>query len=253
MVAAFAGVALAGARAEAQIVNVQPLIGGDVEKQGLSLTFEGAADLRRGNTDLTSLSGSAVGQYRAGRHLVFLLARGDFGENADVPFMNKDLEHARYRIDFLGPLSWEAFVQHDRDEFRRLALRALVGTGPRIHLVRWKIFEAALGTAYMLEHERLGGGDQPDAGETTLAHRLSSYVVLSTSASENLQLSTTMYLQPRLDRLRDVRVLNESSLLSKATKHLALKLALTSAFDAEPPAGVRSLDSALKASLLATF
>ncbi|EYF04214.1 DUF481 domain-containing protein [Chondromyces apiculatus] len=246
-------VALTSARAEAQIVNVQPLIGGDSEKKGLSLTFEGSADVRRGNTNLTSLSGSAVGQYRRGRHLVFMLVRGDFGAAADTTIVNKDLEHLRYRIDLPQPFSLEAFVQHDRDAFRRLALRALVGIGPRIHVIRWEKFEAALGTAYMLENEELAMGAFSDSGQGTLANRISSYVVLSTRLSDSLQASATIYLQPRIERVTDVRVLHESSLLAKATKLLSLKLTMTSAFDAEPPAGVAPLDTTMKGSLLATF
>ncbi|AKT42828.1 uncharacterized protein CMC5_070560 [Chondromyces crocatus] len=244
---------LTASPAAAQIVNVQPLIGGDVEKQGLSVTFEGSADMRRGNTNITSLSGSAVGQYRTGRHLFFLLLRGDFGENADVTFLNKDLEHFRYRVDLPGPFSWEAFVQHDRDAFRRLSLRALFGTGPRIHIVRWTKFEAALGMAYMLENEELALGNFPDSGLVVLAQRLSTYCVLSTRLSDNLQVAATIYLQPRLDWIYDVRVLHESSILAKATKHFSLKLTMTSAFDAEPPAGVAPLDTTVRGSFLATF
>jgi hypothetical protein len=247
--------ALFPARASAQIVNVQPLIGAqqDQAKEGFSLAFEGSADVRRGNTSLVQLSGSAVGLYRTGRHLVFVLVRGDYGENNEQAFLSKDLEHARYRMDITGPLAGEVYIQHDRDDFRRLALRALAGAGPRVHFAWWGLFTATFGASYMLEHERIGAGDYRDAGEDVVAHRLSTYAVLGTIVSERLSLAVTMYAQPRVDQFSDVRVLCETALLSKATKYLSLKLALTSAYDSLPPSDVAPLDATMKGALQANF
>lgn len=248
-----AGAALAPAEAAAQIVNVQPLISADDQKEGFSFAIEGSGEIRRGNTNLLAISGGGVAQYRAGRHFGFILARGEFGTRNDVAFMNKDLEHARYRVNVAGPLAAEVFVQHDRDAFRRLSLRALGGLGPRLTLVRWKALNSAIGAAYMLEYERLAEGDEPDSGLGTLAHRLSSYFLLSTHVTEYLDLGVTMYMQPRLDRDHDVRVLCETSLLSKAGDYISLKLTLTSAYDSDPPSGVAPLDTTLKGALQASF
>lgn len=234
-------------------MNVQPLISADEQKDGVSVAFEGSLELRRGNTDLLSVSGSAITQYRSGRHLAFILARGEYGERDDAAVVSKDLEHARYRVNVLGPLAGEVFIQHDRDAFRRLALRALVGGGPRLTLIRSKELNAALGVSYLLEYEQLAVGDEADSGQGTLAHRLSNYLVLSTHVTEVLDLGVTMYVQPRLDKDHDVRVLCETSLLSKAGKHLSLKLMLTSAYDSEPPIGVVPLDTTLKGALQASF
>jgi hypothetical protein len=245
---------LAPAPVAAQIVNIQPLISAETEKkQGPSLVIEGAADVRRGNTSLLSVSGSAIGQYRSGRHLVFLLARGDFAESQDESIVNKDLEHLRYRLGLVGPLLGEAFVQHDRDEFRRLSLRAIAGIGPRVRIAWFTNFESAVGVAYMFEHERLAEGDYRDSGASMVNHRLSSYFVLSTRVPPSLEIGLTAYLQPRLDAWRDVRVLSETSVLAHATKHLSLKLTLTSAFDSLPPASVAPLDTTMKGSIQANF
>jgi hypothetical protein len=240
--------------AAAQIVNVQPLISeSDQGKEGASLALEGTADVRRGNTSLLTLSGSVIGRYRTGRHLAFILARGEFGQSNDVPLASKDLEHVRYRVSVVGPLSAEAFVQHDRDAFRRLSLRALLGAGPRLQLVWWDGFEAALGASYMLEYEELARGDQPDAGANALDHRLSTYLILTTRIAAALTFGFTAYVQPRWDEITDVRVLSESSLLAKATDHLSLKLTLVSAFDSRPPVDVLRLDTTLKGALQASF
>ncbi|WP_437808838.1 DUF481 domain-containing protein [Sorangium sp. So ce1078] len=245
--------ALLSSAAGAQIVNVQPLIAANGGKDGLAVSVEGSADVRTGNTRLVALSGSAIAGYRAGRHQVFAMARAEFSEEAGDPIVNKDLEHLRYRLTLTGPLEAEAFVQHDRDDFRRLALRALVGAGPRLRVAPFEGFEAAVGAALMLEHEQLASGPEPDAGERVSDARLSAYLILATSVTPHLKLGNTFYLQPRLDRPGDVRVLSETSLLATATKHLAIKMALASAYDTEPPAGVIPLDATLKSTLQVSF
>jgi hypothetical protein len=255
----FAGALLAASSvlvavpAAAQIVNVQPLIAGQDGKDGVTLVVEGSADVRSGNTRLVSLSASGLCEVRRGRHLLFFLARGDFAEKSGDPFVSKDLEHLRYRISLAGPLEAETFVQHDRDDFRRLALRVLVGAGPRLHLRPFTGFEAAVGAAVMLEHERLGGGDAPDAGTENDDFRLSTYLFLSTELAPRLKLGNTIYVQPRLDHFEDVRVFNELSLLAKATDHVAVKVTFTSAFDSVPPEGVSPLDTTLKGALQVNF
>jgi hypothetical protein len=246
--------ALVALPAAAQIINVQPLI---AAKQGsedrVTIAFEASADVRSGNTQLVSLAGSGLCELRRGRHLFFLLARGDYAERSGEPFLSKDLEHFRYRITVTGPLEVETFIQHDRDAFRRLALRALVGVGPRLHLRPSRGFDVAVGASMMLEHERLGGGDELDAGADYTNARLSTYLLLSTEIGPRLKLGNTTYVQPRIDRIRDVRAFNELAVLAKANDHLSLKLTFTSAYDSAPPDDVIPLDTTLKGALQVTF
>ncbi len=246
--------ALVALSAAAQIVNVQPLIAAQRGvADGVTVVVEGSADVRSGNTRLVSLSASGLCEVRRGRHLFFLLARGDFAERSGDPFVSKDLEHLRYRITLTGPFEAETFVQHDRDDFRRLALRVLVGAGPRLHLKPFGGFDAAVGTAVMLEHERLGGGDTPDAGEENDDVRLSTYLFLSTEVGPRLKLGDTIYVQPRIDHFSDVRVFNELALVARATEHFSVKLTFTSGYDSAPPEGVIPLDTTLKGAIQANF
>ena len=92
---AAASVTLAALPAAAQIVNVQPLIAGQQSVDGVTVVGEASADVRNGNTRLVALSGNGLVEVREGRHLFFLLARGDFAEKAGEPFVSKDLEHLR--------------------------------------------------------------------------------------------------------------------------------------------------------------
>lgn len=240
------------ARAPADIVNVQPLLGAG-GRPGFSGALEASADWRRGNTSLLQVAGTGVARLEHGRNIWFLMARGEYGENSGGAFVNKDMEHLRYRRAVVGPLTVESFAQHERDAFRRLSLRALWGAGPRVHLVRGPVVTLVAGVAYMLEHERLAAGPEPDSGERRLNHRLSSYVVLRVRAAARLFLSQTVYAQPRFDRFADTRVLSDTDLLAVATRFVGVKLTFSLFYDTEPPVNVDALDTALKASLVFTF
>ncbi len=240
--------------ASAQIINVQPLIAATQgHEDHVTFVGEASADVRSGNTELVALSGSGLLEIRRGRHLFFLLARGDFAAKGGEPFVNKDLEHFRYRISLTGPLEAETFIQHDHDAFRRLSLRAIAGIGPRLHLQPSKGFDLAVGAAMMVEHERLGSGDELDAGDDYTNMRLSTYLVMSTEIGPRLKLGNTTYVQPRVDDIHDVRAFNEIAVIAKATEHLSLKLTFTSAYDSAPPEGVLPLDTTLKGSIQVSF
>jgi hypothetical protein len=241
----------AASSARAQIFNVQPLL----EKQaapGFSGAVEGALDWRTGNTTLTLLSGSAHGQWQRDPHLVFITVHGELGISLGAEVVSKDLEHARYRLRLSRLFAAEAFVQHDADAFRRLAVRAIGGAGLRLRLVDGRHVTLAVAAAYMLEYEKLAAGMFPDSGASTLDHRLSTYAVVAVRARW-LMLAHTVYAQPRFDDFADVRMLGDSSLSLTVSKHLLVRFSVTLTLDTRPPAGVVPVDTDVKSTLAATF
>jgi hypothetical protein len=238
--------------ARAQIVNVQPLLAREAQP-GLSAALEGAVDWRTGNTNLVLVSGSGSARYRSGRHLVFAMARGEEGFNAGNRIVFKHLEHLRYRVDVLGALQLEAFVQFEQDYARRLWPRALAGAGPRYTIVRGERVDLAVAVAFMEEYQRLRAVGQPDDHAIEWARRLSTYAVVALRLTEILRLGETVYVQPRLDDARDVRMLSETELLVTVKERFALKTAFTVAHDSRPPIGIKSLDTGLKSALQISF
>ena len=238
--------------ARAQIVNVQPLIAKHAQ-DGFSGAVEASLDYRSGNTDLFLASGSVFGRYVEGRHQLFLLGRFDFGVRAGQSFLNKDLEHLRYRFDFWGPVALEAFIQHDRDEFRRLGLRTVGGSGFRVNVAHTRGAEIAFALAYMAQFERINPLKKGGPHEDELTHRFSAYFIIVSHFSEGFRLAHTIYAQPRIDRGHDLQLLSETEFLAQASKHFALKTSLTMMFDLEPPAGVKPLDVWLHTTLQASF
>ena len=250
-VAVAAAIVLAASLAHAQIFNVQPLL----EKQtqpGFAGSVEGALDWRSGNTTLTLFTGSAHAQWQRGRHLVFATLHGELGLSRGDEVLSRDLEHLRYRVRLSSQLAAEAFVQHDADAFRRLAVRAISGAGLRLAVVNGRHVTLAVAAAYMLEYERLAAGMFPDSGAATLDHRLSTYAVVAVNAGW-LLVAHTVYAQPRFDDFADVRMLGDSSLSLTVSKHLAVRFSVTLMLDTRPPAGVLPIDSDVKSTLVGSF
>lgn len=249
-------VVVAGAgTAEAQIVNVQGLVGVDAP-EGWSGGLDAAVDWRTGNVDLLVVGAAATARWRRGDHLVFAIVKGDYGRVGEEgkTFLKRTFEHLRYRWRATPLLTAEAFVQNEADRFRRLSVRALAGAGPRLNLVREGTWRVAVGLAYMAEFELIRDDPGlPDAGDEQLNHRASSYVVLSASVNPYVTVTETFYAQPRLDEPTDLRLLSELGLTSKLTPRISWRTAFVVAYDRTPPATIERLDTTLQAGVSLTF
>jgi len=251
LVAALTGAALTlPSTAAAQIVNVQDALASDPEP-GWSGKLTAHLDWRTGNTDLVQVGGSASVLHRCGRRLILAIARGEYGRGNGTKLTEKTFEHLRGRYQLRGRWLWEAFGQHEYDAFRRLSLRALVGTGPAVRLVREGRTRLLAGASYMFEFERLDERTGvSDPGEQTTAHRLSTYLTGAFALDEDkVTASETLYVQPRFDDPTDLRILSETALTTKLSERLTLTNRLVIAHDASPPDGIDKLDSSLKVEL----
>ncbi len=223
-------------------------------KEGLSGAVEGSSEIRTGNTELSLVNGNGRIGYRSGADFAFLLLRAEYGlRSGQQVFLSRNLEHLRYRHHLAGPLELELFAQHDRDRFRRLALRQLFGLGHRLTLLDEEEVNLAVGLAGMLEFEQLSEGPQPDAGSEVLAYRISSYVTVGIKLDERLQLSQAIYVQPKAADPADVRVLEDTEFRVKTAKHLGVKLIFTLAYDSKPPIDVQRGDALFRTAIELKF
>jgi putative salt-induced outer membrane protein YdiY len=249
---------LLSSSAQAQIVNVQNLLGAETP-DGLSGALDMGADWRTGNTELLIFSGAATLRYRSDPHLVFAVARGAYGETgegeAEELIAKNHFEHLRYRYKLSELVTPEAFVQHEFDEFRRLQLRALGGAGVRLTVLQKKELGLAFGVAYMLEYEELNDAEGAvDAGETYTNHRLSTYALVAVGINEHVTLVNTVYFQPRFDAFADdFRVLDETQLQVKLTDHFSLKVSFVLAHDSDPPDLVEGTDTSMQTAVAVRF
>lgn len=105
----------------------------------------------------------------------------------------------------------------------------------------------------MFEHEQLSDDALAGAGERQNAHRVSTYLVGQVEANEHVTASATCYVQPRLDRPRDLRVLGEAALATALSSHVTFKTALVVAHDAEPPPEIEQTDVSVLSAFAAKF
>lgn len=239
----------------AQIVNVQPLVGGDEEGFGGHLAA--ATDWRGGSTKLFTLSGDFSGRYDHGIHHPLLLLQGEYGVQGGERFLNRTLEHLRYRVVVHAPFEMEAFVQHERNEFRRLEVRALGGGGPRLAFRPTAGMSLAVGVAAMAELETLQDDGEIDAGQRTVHARGSTYATLGVSVTDRVMVGQTFYVQPRFDDFADYRVLSDTkaklAFFKRGDVELAITATLSLAYDARPPAAVSNIDGVRKGALALSF
>lgn len=241
--------------AAAQIVNIQGALAKPPEKDGVAAQLEAKLDWREGNNQLFEVGGGGSLLVRRGRLLGLAIARGEYGNAGEgIAIARKSFEHVRVRMTIDERWRWEAFAQHEYDQFRRLSVRALAGSGPAFQLVNTDRVAALAGVAYLFEFERLDHrSGVADRGRRDFASRGSLYVTGTEKLGAGASIVQTIYIQPRLDDFGDVRLLGELAVTSKLTKRIALTDGFVVAYDRTPPDGVRRYDTQLKVGLLVTL
>ena len=245
---------LAPRLAHAQIVNVQGALAKAPDHDDIGGQAEAKVDWREGNNPLIDIGGAASVLLRRGSVLGLALARGEYGKSRGLTLARKSFEHLRTRIELDARWRWEVFAQHEYDQFRRLSLRALAGTGPAFQIVNEKTVAVLAGAAYMVEYERLDRRDGAvDAGRRTVTQRGSLYVTGHEDLSTGVAIVETVYVQPRLADPGDVRILGQLSVLTKLSSRIALKDSFNVAYDDTPPDGIKRYDTQLEIAVLVTF
>jgi hypothetical protein len=240
--------------AGAQIVNVQGALAKTPAGDGETGQVEAKLNWRTGNNPIIDVGGAGSVIVRRGRLLGLALARGEYGFGRGLTLTEKTFEHLRARVFIDCRWRWELFVQHEFDRFRRLSLRTLAGTGPALQIVDQPGVAVTTGAAYLIEYERLDNrAGTIDAGEHYVDHRGSLYVTANETVNPTVTMVETVYVQPRLDRPSDVRVLGELALQAKMSTHVALKNSFTVAYDDTPPDQVGRYDTALEVAIAVTF
>jgi hypothetical protein len=240
--------------ANAQIVNVQNALAKPPEHDGVIGQLEAKLDWREGNNPLLDVGATASAIAKRGRMLGLAIARAEYGRGRDDTFKRRTFEHLRLRVTLDCRWKWEAFGQHELDRFRRLAVRALTGTGPALQVLVTQPVSILAGAAYMFEYERLDGRSGTlDAGNRTVFHRASVYLTGTERIGETAAVTQTFYVQPRLAEPGDLRLFGELSITTKISKHFALTDAFIVSYDSRPPDGIRRYDTQLRVALLLTL
>lgn len=219
-------------------------------RPGWSFGVDVRGGVRRGNINVLEVGGDEYVGWQGGTHGFLLLGEHRFRAQTlaraglgftDLPRarqVNAHLGHLRFFRRLRPWLTAEAFTQVEADELSVLRWRQLVGAGLRVRLLEREGAAVYLGTAYVPELEVLDRAlflAQPSgAGAINVWHRVGQ-VIDARVGSGPVQLVNTFYVQPRVDDLGDLRVLDEAALVIAVAEHVAIKLAASVRVDTRPP------------------
>lgn len=181
-----------------------------------------AVGLTQNTSKIFSADLAAHLQYKTStdKGLWLILGNYNFLKIDDSRVISNILTHLRYNYKVNEWLRWEVFGQYQNNAITQIDSRILVGTGPRFKLVKNKTIRLYAATLFMYEREK-------EKTIPTVRHqdlRSSSYISVTYTPTENMELISTSFFQPLFKKLSDYRILNQIAFRVKATKHFSLSL-----------------------------
>ena len=233
-------------------VNVEALRQDD-PPLGYSGSFGGDLTVRTGNVDLVQL-GVNGRLYRVTESVTSLIVgNGGLGLLGGSRFSSSGLLHYRQTYRYNKRISPEWWGQWNYDRPQLLNFRIVAGSGVRTSFASGEWGQFGMGSALMLEHERLNLPDPAVHDDQTTTIRWSYFVTLRAVPNENLVITSTTYLQPEFDDFNDVRTLTNLRIATSITDELDLTVSFDLRYDSKPPDGIRALDTSLRTGVRYTY
>ena len=221
------------------LISITPIEIG--EKPNLQGKVYTSLQTKRGNTDKDN--------YKAGLNLTYdsnssyvtwAEISGEYGESTGQEDTNKAYFHLRHiHAITKNRLRAEIFTQVQKDKFRLIKKRFLVGAG-----IRTRIFETTnngvgyIGLGGMYETLKYTSGNDPKEYNA----RFNTYLTYSLDLSEKSKLSYSFYFQPKTKQLNDYTQSHKLDLKLKIYKTLFLQLRVAYDLDSLPAIGVNKYD-----------
>jgi len=202
--------------------------------------------LLSGNSDVLMTRGNYRLDWLSTNYYSFFVASYQRGKSNGDLFANKAFAHLRTSRNVSDHFLVEAFGQKEFNDFLKLKDRQLLGAGLRYELYvnadsgrrdRPRIIFAA-GAGAMGESEKFNDL----ASENTRLVRSTNYLSIRWNLDDRLYFTSTGYLQFAFRRLKDYRILNDSSLAFSINRHLSFSTLFNFRYDHEPPSGLKRYD-----------
>lgn len=110
-----------------------------------------------------------------------------------------------------------------------------------------------IGTAWMMDYEKLDGEYVFMPGPAWFAERWSNYVSVSWKMNDRTRLSNAFYIQPRFGQFGDYRLLDNAALVVDIDKRFSAKVECLVHHNSTPPANVLPTDVDTTTSLVLTL
>ncbi|MBT1451471.1 DUF481 domain-containing protein [Glaciecola sp. XM2] len=212
---------------------------------GLSLTGE------RGNKDEQEYNINGILRYGWDKSALMLLSDYNYTKTNDERNEDDLYVHLRYIQNdyFKQNVDAEVFVQYQYDDFADLSNRRLFGAG-----MRWRFAESSGeqtnddGTQSNAYETIFGAGafyEEEDAQsnglqETTVRANLYGRFLFTSNSEHEFSVYSTIYVQPSVEQLDDVRSLLVGGIEFPIAESLALSLEAEVRYDSEPFEGVEN-------------
>jgi hypothetical protein len=232
---------------KAQIVNIESArIQSDTT--GWLGTAAAAVSLTKNTQQVFDAEASAHLQYKSKRSLYLILGSYGLLKTKDENLIDNAFLHFRYNYKVNKTLRWEAFTQIQNNLVTLIKSRFLIGTGPRFKIASTKIFRFYAASLLMYEIEKETG-----VNDLHKNFRSSSYASFSIYPNDRMEIISTTFYQPRVDKFNDYRILNQSSFKVKASKRLTLGVNWNYLFDNYPALGIPQVNYYLSTGLEYAF
>jgi hypothetical protein len=188
------------------------------------------------------------------RQFVLLMGSFHYTARAGDAFLNQGLLHGRWLGMWHRRVGSTVFVQHQFNEFQRLRVRSIWGGSVALQIVHLPALNISAGSGYMFEYNRISVFPGAPDAEQTFEHRWSNFIGARANAFEGrLLLQSTLYLQPRFDRLSDFRLLEEFEAMAKVSDALGFGATFSVLHDSAPPTGVKTTDTRIASNVRMSF
>lgn len=212
--------------------------------EGFGLQLTGSLLSRGGNKSFNLLGTKSRLDYRNGRHAAFLEGSLQFVENEGNVVFNTGFGHLRYTLkaSFATWFSYELFTQVDTDQGRGLDERRLVGAGLRFRLFKEDSLQFYYGFTPMIEYEDLDDTRIDSEVELSTVTRISNFVVFEAILGRGISFTNVAYIQPRTDKPRDLRILEQATLSVGLTRHVDFRTIFGLRYDSRAPDEIEPYD-----------
>ena len=206
------------------------------KKDALSGFLQGGLNFQKSNVDILEANAAVRLDYhiRKYKEKVMFLGSYGLGQQNGKDFKNEMFAHLRlnaYSIDESSGFSGEVFYQIQKDDFELLQIRQLLGCGGRIESSKSKPLRIAFSLGMMADHEKI------KRIKHNVIVRSTNYLSLL-HKTEKFNTFAVIYLQPRIIKPSDVRVLTEITNEIKITNVLSFNFTLSYRYDSDTPEGV---------------
>lgn len=215
----------------AQVVNIESARM-QSDTVGWMGSFGAAFSMAKNTVQIFGANADAHLQYKTSRDrgLWLILGNVNFLKVENKRFLSDGLVHLRYNRKVNEWLRWEFFGQYQNNDITQIDSRLLLGTGPRVKLLKRPKLKLYAATLLMYEREK-------EATTPVVKHsdlRSSSYLSFTWLPQNYLELISTSYYQPLFNNLKDYRLMNQLALKVKATTHLSLSIKWNYLYDRFP-------------------